>query len=593
MKGPRKAFLLAAGLGERMRPLSFDRPKPLMPLWGVPLLERMLDLLAGWGVEEFAVNIHHLPDQVFDAARAWAGTRNRPVNLSFEPEALGTGGALAKAGWFVGHEPFWLVNTDIAVQLDPAPLVAAFRGGRRLAALWLTDEKGPRTVEMQGGVIRAFRGARIESGHAYTFCGLHLVSPRVMEYLPPNEPGSIINAYERAMAAGETVAGVNLPGAWWEDVGSVDGYLRAHAGAPSGVAGRRHGGRGRVWIGAGAAVASGARLRDAVVWEGARLGPRARVEHAVVGRGARVDFSVTGAVVSASCLPESAGVRRLLAAMGWRAGDTAVCPLPVRGSDRAFARVAWGRRRAVCIEYGAQRPENAVYAHHARFLLKCGVPVPRVLADLPGEKLMAIEDAGTRSLEDAVKEGTPSPARWMALYGPVVDSVARWHGLAADAATLDRLQPPFTAELYAWERDLFARHCLCETLHLTPAAARKAAAALEVCERALLRQRPVLVHRDLQSSNILLRRGGHVFIDFQGMRLGAAAYDLASLLCDPYVMMPEEAQMRLLERYLARAPDASAVRGVFWMAAAQRLAQALGAFGRLSALPGIDRKSVV
>ena len=99
----------------------------------------------------------------------------------------------------------------------------------------------------------------------------------------------------------------------------------------------------------------------------------------------------------------------------------------------------------------------------------------------------------------------------------------------------------------------------------------------------------VLVHRDLQSSNILLFRGQPVFIDFQGMRLGPAAYDLASLLCDPYVMLSARLQERLLEYYLSRSGRRGGSGESFWLAAVERLAQALGAYGRLSALPGLAR----
>ncbi|MBU1910142.1 MAG: phosphotransferase, partial [Verrucomicrobia bacterium] len=97
----------------------------------------------------------------------------------------------------------------------------------------------------------------------------------------------------------------------------------------------------------------------------------------------------------------------------------------------------------------------------------------------------------------------------------------------------------------------------------------------------------VLLHRDLQSSNILLRAGRPVFIDFQGMRFGPAAYDLASLLCDPYVELPPALQDELLEYYTARRPKDLSAPSLFWPAAVERLVQALGAFGRLSVQPGL------
>ena len=86
---PTKAFVLAAGFGTRMLPLSRDLPKPLMPLWGVPILDRILDLLKRWGVKEVVINLHHNPDEIFALGRSLA----RPdfkINFSFEPEILGS-----------------------------------------------------------------------------------------------------------------------------------------------------------------------------------------------------------------------------------------------------------------------------------------------------------------------------------------------------------------------------------------------------------------------------------------------------------------------------------------------------------------------
>jgi len=106
-----------------------------------------------------------------------------------------------------------------------------------------------------------------------------------------------------------------------------------------------------------------------------------------------------------------------------------------------------------------------------------------------------------------------------------------------------------------------------------------------VAGRLLLEPR-VLIHRDLQSSNIYLTEKGPALIDFQGMRMGPAAYDLASLLCDPYVALPVELQARLLAYYnrKARVP---VPEEVFRLAVVERLAQAMGAYVRLGRIPGM------
>jgi NDP-sugar pyrophosphorylase family protein len=92
MKMPRKALVLAAGLGTRLRPLTYVFPKPLMPLWNLPLLEHVLRLLESWGVQEIVVNAHWMPETI----EAWVKERRgtATITLSFEPEILGTGGAL-------------------------------------------------------------------------------------------------------------------------------------------------------------------------------------------------------------------------------------------------------------------------------------------------------------------------------------------------------------------------------------------------------------------------------------------------------------------------------------------------------------------
>src|ERR1700724_1084086 len=107
---PHKAMILAAGLGVRMRPLTDHMPKPLVSVAGQPLLDHVLDKLAGAGVTEAVVNVHYLPDQIIDHVK----TRTKPrVIISDErDEVLGTGGAVVKALPLLGEAPFFHVNAD-------------------------------------------------------------------------------------------------------------------------------------------------------------------------------------------------------------------------------------------------------------------------------------------------------------------------------------------------------------------------------------------------------------------------------------------------------------------------------------------------
>ncbi len=131
-----KAFLLAAGLGTRLKPLTDTIPKALVPVRGVPMLERLAAALVRGGVTEFALNTHHLsaPVERCLAARqgrgCFAALPHLPVRLYHEPALLGTGGALLHAAEFWGDGPLLVWNADILADLDPPALLAALTGAQ-------------------------------------------------------------------------------------------------------------------------------------------------------------------------------------------------------------------------------------------------------------------------------------------------------------------------------------------------------------------------------------------------------------------------------------------------------------------------------
>ena len=571
---PRRAFVLAAGLGTRMRPLTTALPKPLLPFWGRPLLFSLLDRLQRWGVREVLINLHHQPDIIRTVVAA-EGFRGLDITYSHEPVILGTGGALVRARAFL-DQPFWMVNADIAFDLDPVPLLARHARGRPLATCWLHGSRGPRTVEMQRGLITNFRSKRAATPGTYTFCGLQLLEPRILDFLPREEQFiTIVDAYEAGRRAGEKIAGVDVPDAFWADLGTPAQYLRAHAEA-------RPVGRGP-WraLGREVKIAAGATVENSVLWDGAQVARGAVVRDAIVGCDARVTGAVSGIALRIGDGLEPVE-QALLKRAKWPATALAR-PLGARGSARSFTRVQDAERSAILIHYSPERHENTLYALHARFLARCGFPVPRVLADDPRGCVTLLEDLGDASVLNTWRGAEPAAQR--AGYRKVLDAVLTLHGKATRAAVQQRIElgPAFRPRLYRWEREYFAEHMLQKRLGLD--AAKVAAVLRELCGigRLLLRAPPVLVHRDLQSSNVILQGGRPYFIDFQGMRLGPAVYDLASLLADPYMELDEAVQVDLLDYYAQRAGDAAAIHALFWPAVVQRLAQALGAFARLGA----------
>ena len=264
------------------------------------------------------------------------------------------------------------------------------------------------------------------------------------------------------------------------------------------------------------------------------------------------------------------------------------------GSDRKFYRVrAEGLSPLIFVQYGQQKEENRHYVEIGAFLQKAGVRVPEMFLHEAVEGRIWMEDLGEVDLWASRAE--PWAVR-KPLYEQTLREVRRLHSSAAnfpeEVGKLG-LQPAFDAKLYHWEQDYFFTHCVSRHLGIEPSAVEPARERLHAIALALDRLPRCLVHRDFQSQNIVVQNGQPCLIDFQGMRFGLPQYDLASLLLDPYVKLSEAEQTSLLSFYGAEVIThggslADDFAGIYWLCAAQRLMQALGAYGFLGHEKGRD-----
>lgn len=584
MKHPRKAIVLAAGYGARFLPLTLTKPKPLFPLWNKPALGHALELLRDWGVRDVLVNAHHHAGQILDYLRTGPVPGLR-CQLSFEPDILGTGGALPKAHWFFDEEPFWMLNADVLADVSCKPLLESHQKHGAIATLWLHPERGPRTVEHRNGLVTVFKSPVAGTEGTATFCGLQLLSPRILNFLPQNGFSSIIDAYENALVAGEKIGGVVVPNSYWADIGKPETYLSAHQDMVNHPRWNKKIPRGKnpVACGRNTTVSPDASVSRSVLWDNVTISAGARVNNAIIADGVTVHSQASYMVVRADQIQDPV-ILKVLRTLQWAPAATTVMPLAPRGSARTFTRLVTPAKSAILVRYTLERPENGLYTRHARFLSRHGVRVPSVLLDWPEEQICVLDDVGNDSLEQLVPGNSHETCRM--LYRQTLDTVARLHVHATRAWRRHpfELSMPFTRHLYEWEQNLFCEQFLGRHRNVSDAQLATIRRELGRIIPAQLRAPRVIIHRDLQSSNVLVRDNSIYLIDFQGMRLGTAAYDLASLLCDPYVNLPDDMREELLDYYCGLIPDAGAVRSLFWVAAVERLSQALGAFGRLGAV---------
>lgn len=232
-----KAMIFAAGLGTRLRPLTDDKPKALVEVGGMPLLEIAIRRLKWFGVEEIIVNAHHYAGQIEDFLHS-RNHFNLDITISDERELLlNTGGGLKKAAWFFDNgESFLVLNTDVLTNLDLRAMFQAHRHSKAIATLAVRDRDTSRYLLFDEALhlagwrnkkTGAERWSRSEREvQEYAFSGIQVLDPALFEYFPEEDVFSIIDVYLDA-AKKEPIIAYPHDDTFWLDVGKLPALSRA------------------------------------------------------------------------------------------------------------------------------------------------------------------------------------------------------------------------------------------------------------------------------------------------------------------------------------------------------------------------------
>lgn len=227
---PQTAMVLAAGFGQRMRPLTDKMPKPLVPVAGKPLLDHVLDRLADAGVTRAVVNVHYLAEQI---ERHLAARTKPRITISDERGVLlDTGGGVIKALPLLGDAPFFHINSDTiwidGVQPNLSRLAEHFDAATMDGLLLLAPSAGSIGYDGRGDFTMASDGrlrARPERDVApFVYAGAAILSPRLFDNAPQNA-FSLTTLFARAIAA-RRLHGLRLEGLWMH-VGTPEAIAQA------------------------------------------------------------------------------------------------------------------------------------------------------------------------------------------------------------------------------------------------------------------------------------------------------------------------------------------------------------------------------
>ena len=295
-----QAFILGAGLGTRLRPLTDRLPKPLVPLFHRPLAQWALDACTGLGIRRFAINTHHLPEKWEDFRE-----KNPDSDITFfhEPVLLETGGGLKNIGAWIGNEPLLVHNGDIFSTMPLEKLVAAHEASGLPVTLALRSHgsEADKRVALDDSltIVPALRHSLGIAKGTHVFSGIYCVSPALLDLIPSGEVVSVIPAFLELAKAGRLGAIVLDEGVWL-DLGDRDSYLMAHhdlaLAAPIHPDAVIEPGAiiENAVIGPAAVIEAGAVVKNSVVWPGGRVAGNAVLDHCIVALGNRVEGSHSG-----------------------------------------------------------------------------------------------------------------------------------------------------------------------------------------------------------------------------------------------------------------------------------------------------------
>jgi NDP-sugar pyrophosphorylase family protein/aminoglycoside/choline kinase family phosphotransferase len=618
---PLGIFLPAAGFGERLRPSTNHLPKPLLPILGTPIIEGILGKLAVVCEGTIGINLHWKADLL----RAWAAASPWHERIVFFPEdpILGTGGALKNAESLLSRRPFIVHNSDILLDIDFARLVEEHLEAGNVATLVchrlphlsnvVIDERG-QVLDVENPGASKPDPTNVADKVAYT--GVAVYSPEILAFLPSGVSHATV-AWVAASKAGRRVRAYDVTGAYWNDVGDPATYargvldaLRERGETIFRSATARCGSLeidGYVVLESRTEVRDGSRLRNCILLPGAVVS--GSHENRIVGPDYTISLSEADmqpalhaaekkrVALSDPLFASHFGISAAKAPAAAPASDSPAWSdailIGLGGSDRRYFRVQHGGRTAVLMECRPEDPDFERHLAYTEFFARHAVPVPAMFSSDSASKRALFEDLGDTSLYAYLKLPRDTAGVEM-VYRAVMQSLVTIHTSATDRVSECPLLKTriFDYDYFRWETTYFLDRFVVGLRKLSIEGRPAVDAALHRLAQRVDAAPKSIIHRDFQCQNIMIHGGVPRIIDYQGARMASPAYDVASILWDPYHRLDDAVRGRLLGYYVgemkARRPvfDEKAFRETLLGCRLQRHMQALGAYGFLAAVKG-------
>ena len=522
-----KALILAAGFGKRLEPYTHHTPKPLFTISNQPLIDRVIQKLSSAGISHIMVNTHHLHQQIerYLLSRSYT----IPVTTRYEPEILGTGGAIKNLTDFWGDDPFMVVNSDILFDTDLEALCRYHMNGCALATLMLADHPlfNQVWVGQQNRILGFDLGSRPSEPDKspLTFTGIQIIHPELLDFIPSNRFYSTIDAYKTALSVKRKIRAYIPDQLVWTDIGSPERYRDAAC---------------RAMV---REVFMGLTRQDET--------PEIHVQKLAGDGSDRLWYRFSTADTSI-----------IMVDHGIRTGpETEEVDSFIRIGKHLFSK-------------GVAVPAILLSDPFA------GLVFVEDLGDLHLQE-MVLQNKSDSELILSLYRLVIDQIIHMALAGRHgFDPKWTWQSARYDSAIILEKECRYFVEAF-----------LNRYLDMGVGFEALKNEFVLLAESAADCTNVGFMHRDMQSRNIMVHQNRCSIIDFQGGRTGPLQYDLASLLMDPYVALSHNTVISLYNYYVKRLSsydvcDEPVFRKGFETCAITRNLQILGAFGHLSGKKG-------
>lgn len=290
-----KAMILAAGFGTRLFPLTIDRTKPAIPFLGKPLVGYVAEYVARYGITDVVVNLHHQPDSVIEALGDGSSFGVHIEYTREVPKILGTAGALDNAREHLQDDTFLIVNGKIITDIDIGAALETHKQSGAMATMVLkpnTKRERFTIVETNDGFVTGFgddakpfteeeiRDTTSEHLSPPMFTGIHIMEPRVFDYIPRGIYSDIVPTfYNPALLKGEKIA-AHLTDASWFELSTIPRYLDISLAMMNG---------GDVNFGRNCSMSGAASVKDSVIWDDVTIGDGASLYRTIVADGVTIE----------------------------------------------------------------------------------------------------------------------------------------------------------------------------------------------------------------------------------------------------------------------------------------------------------------